>query len=101
MRYDKRIELVTLTPGGYDATTGNYNEDTETAVPVFASVLPTKTDTLNLVYGSLKQDSLTCHVQNHVKQPFSYMRIDGALYRVDYSKKLQTKETFVVSKVPA
>lgn len=87
------------TPGEYDESTGDYGDDTISEEKRHASVTDTGTETMNLVYGSIKQGSKTVRLQTHYKKSFDRIRIGDALYRVDFERKLRTKHVFVVSEV--
>lgn len=99
MRFDTPIYFQTITPGEYDAETGNYAPDTIAETKRYASVTDSGTEMLKLVYGGLKQGSLTIRMQQPYKSPFEQIRIGDKLYRVDMSRRLYTKQTFVVSEV--
>ena len=99
MRYDKRITFLLRGGKTYDESTGDYTraEDTKTVVP--ASVIDTRTSTMELVYGEIRQGSLTIQLQKHYEDPFDLILYDGNEYRVDFRRKLRTKETLIVSEV--
>ena len=99
MRYDTPVYFQKVTSGDYDSKTGNYAEDTAAETLRYASVMDTGTDMLKLVYDGPKQGSLTIQLQNHYEEPFDRIRMGKRLYRVDFSRKLRTKHTFVVSEV--
>lgn len=99
MRGDTEVFFQSITPGEYDKATGDYKEDTVREEKRHASVTDTGTETMNLVYGSIKQGSKTVRLQTHYKKPFDRIRIGNALYRVDFERKLRTKHVFVVSEV--
>lgn len=99
MRYDTPVYFQEITPGKYNPETGDYKEDTIQETKRMASVVNTGEETLKLLYGSLKQDSLTIQLQNHYNAPFSRIRIGEAIYQVDVSRKLRVKHTFIVSEV--
>lgn len=99
MRYDKPIYFQSVTAGEYDASTGNYGEDKVDETPRYASVTDTGVETLNLIYGELKQGSYTVRLQTHFTGAFDYIRIGSKRYRVDFERKLRTKHVFVVSEV--
>lgn len=99
MRYDKTIYFQKITPGSYDSDTGDYREDSVEETRRLASVTDTGTETMNIVYGSIKQGSLTIQLQTHYKKPFDLIRIGRRKYRVDFSRELRTKHIFVVSEV--
>ena len=54
---------------------------------------------MQVIYGMIKQGSLTIQLQNHYDCPFDQIRIGNKIYKVDYSRKLRTKQTFIVSEV--
>lgn len=99
MRFDKPIYFERITPGEYDASTGNYGEDITESEQRLASVTDTATETLTIVYGSIKQGSKTVRLQNHYTKPFDHIRIDGKKYHVDRKRKLRVKHIFIVSEV--
>lgn len=99
MRYDTPILFRRLVAGAYDPDTGDYADDTYTDTKVYGSVMDTNTQTMNLVYGGIRQGSLTVHIQNHIDVPFDQLIIGNKKYRVDYSRRLRTKQLFIVSEV--
>lgn len=99
MRCDTEVFFQSIVPGGYDEATGDYGDDIVSEEKRYASVTDTGTETMNLVYGSIKQGSKTVRLQTHYKKPFDRIRIGNALYRVDFERKLRTKHVFVVSEV--
>lgn len=98
MRFDTPIYFQTL-HSEYDASTGDYGMSTVSEVMRYASVSSTGTETLSLVYGELKQGSLTIRLQNHYSEPFDRIRIGEKFYRVDRTRPLRLKHTLVVSEV--
>ena len=99
MRYDKPIYFQKFAPGSYNEETGNYEDGSIVEEMVMASVMDTKTQTMMQVYGQIKQGSLTCHIQNIYDKPYDHIRIDTKKYKVDYSRRLRTKESFILSEV--
>lgn len=102
MRFDTPVYFQHIKPGEYDTSPenyGNYGEDTVTEVMKYASVTDTGADTLQLVYGELKQGSKTVRLQNHYNEAFDRIRIGETIYRVDRQRKLRTKHAFIVSEV--
>lgn len=99
MRFDTPVFFQSRKKGEYNPDTGNYAEDTVTEDEVSASVTHSTTETLKLVYGTIKQGSYTVRLQNIYSKPFDCIRIGEKLYRVDFSRKLRLKHTFVVSEV--
>lgn len=59
----------------------------------------TRTETMQIVYGSIKQGSKTIHIQNHYDKSYDSIRIDNKIYRVDYSRTLRNKHSFIVHEV--
>lgn len=99
MRYDKVVYFVKEGESVYDPQTGDYIEGIPTATPKHASVIDTSAEMLRLVYGSIKQGSLTIHLQNKYDQAFDYILVGEKKYKPDYERKLRVKHTFVVSEV--
>lgn len=99
MRYDKPIYFQRYVQGSYNENTGNYEDGSPVEEMAMASIMDTKTQTMMQVYGQIKQGSLTCHIQNIYQKPFDYIRIGAKRYKVDYSRRLRTKESFVLSEV--
>ena len=99
MRFDTPVYFQTVKPGAYNAETGNHEEPTITEELRYASVTNTGTETLNIVYGELKQNSLTVRLQNCFEKPFDRIRIGDKVYRVDRARPLRLKYTLIVSEV--
>ena len=99
MRFDTPIYFQTVKKGEYDPETGNYAEDTVTEDEVFASVTDSRAETLNLVYGAIKQGCYTVRLQNIYRKPFDRIRMGEKVYKVDFSRKLRLKHIFVISEV--
>ena len=99
MRYDTPIYFQRLTQGEYDESTGDYEDDQIEETEVMASVMDTQTETMKLVYGDIQQGSLTLTIQNHFDQTFDNIRIGDKVYRVDRTRRLRVKQSFIVSEV--
>ena len=99
MRCDTPIYFQHITPGAYNVSTGDYEKDTVKEVQRYASVTNSGVQTLNLIYGELKQGSLTVRLQTPYTEAFDRIRIGAKVYRADFSRVLRTKQTFVVSEV--
>ena len=78
MRYDTTIYFQKLTQGEYDQETGDYKEDSVSEDSRQASIMDTTTQMMQLVYG---------------------IRVGNTIYKADHSRKLRTKQTFIVSEV--
>ena len=55
MRFDTPVYFQTIKKGAYNADTGNYEPDTVTEVKKYASVTDSGINTLNLIYGDIKE----------------------------------------------
>lgn len=99
MRFDTPIYFQSIQKGELDTATGDYADDIITEAKRYADVTDTGTDTINLIYGELKQGCLTVRIQNHYNEPFRRIRIGNRVYRVDFERKHRTKHVFVVSEV--
>lgn len=99
MRYDTPVYFQKITPGEYNSETGNYGNDTVEETLRYASVMDASRQTMMLVYGEIRQGSLTIQLQNHYDAPFSRLRVGNKVYAVDSARKLRTKHTFIVSEV--
>lgn len=99
MRYDTTIFFQRIMAGAYDEATGDYGPETIVETKCFASVRNTGIETLNLIYGELKQGSMTVQLLQHYNEPFDRIRIGEKVYRVDFQRRLHNKHTFVVSGV--
>lgn len=99
MRYDTPVYFQKITPGEYDPNTGDYGKDTIQETEVYAAVMDTRSEMLRLVYNGPMQGSLTIQLQNHYTDPFDRIRVGNKAYKVDYTRRLRVKQTFVVSEV--
>lgn len=99
MRLDTPIYFQRVKKGAYNPNTGNYAEDVVTEDRIDADVTETRTDTLKIIYGEIKQGCYTVRLQNIYRKPFDRIRIGDKLYHVDFSRKMRTKHIFVVSEV--
>lgn len=99
MRFDTPVYFQRITPGEYDAATGNYRADIIVEEKRFASITNTGEETLNLVYGELRQGVVTVRLQTHYSRPFDRLRIGDKVYRCDRARPLRLKFTLVCSEV--
>lgn len=99
MRYDTPVYFRLETEGKYNEETGDYEDGTVTEKRVWASVSNTNEDMQKIIYGALKQGSITMHIQNRYKGTFSNIRIGDKLYAVDYRKRLRVREVYVLSEI--
>ena len=101
MRYDTPVYFQRVTSGAYDPETGDYGEDTVAETLRYASVTDTRTETKRLVYGEIREGSLTVQLQQPYAEPFDRIRIGEKVYSVDHSTRPKTsrRHLFVVSEV--
>lgn len=99
MRFDTPVYFQTIKTGEYDTSTGDYREDIITEEMRYASVTETGIETLNLIYGEIKQGVKTVRLQNYYDKPFDRLRIGNKVYRVDRARPLRLKYTLIVSEV--
>jgi hypothetical protein len=96
MRYNIPIFFQRKEPGAFDEATHNYKADTVTEVKRYAAVTITGTDTLQLVYGTIKQQSLTIKLLRPYNAAFDTIRIGSKIYAVGFSRG---NKAFVISEV--
>lgn len=99
MRFDKPIFFQKLVPGEYNPATGNYESDKIEETKKYASVTSAGVETLDLIYGELRQGSFVVRLQSIHSYAFDRIRIGQKLYRIDFQRQLRTKQVFVVSEV--
>lgn len=96
MRYDTPIFFQLITPGEYDTASGNHGPDVVAETQKRASVTDSGVQTLQLIYGELRQGSKTIRMQRPYTDPFDRIRIGDKTYRVDFARH---QKSFVVSEV--
>lgn len=99
MRCDIPVFFRRNIQGEYDSDTGNYGPDIVVETKKRAGVTDAGADTLNLVYGEIRQGVKVVKLQRHYNDPFDRIRIGRKTYRVDMERKLRAKHIFVVSEV--
>ena len=99
MRYDIPIYFQQLIPGDYDPKTGNYGEDQVMETQRLAAVMEKNTETMRILYGAIRQGSVTVHLQNRYEQAYDRIRIGDRVYQVDLRKNLRVKQVLVLTEV--
>lgn len=101
MRYSTPIYFQRITPGEYDPANGDYGDDTLEETMRYASVTDTRTETKRLVYGEIREGSMTVQLLNPYTEPFDRIRIGEKIYSVDHTTRPKTsrRQLFVVSEV--
>ena len=96
MRYDIPVYFQRI-KSEYDSSTGNSGISILSEVKRYANITDTGTETLQLLYGSIKQGALTVRLQRPYEAAFDRISIGGKIYRVDRSRL--HKRVFNVSEV--
>lgn len=99
MRYDTPVYFQYASSNIYDPNTGDWVDSVFAEVMKRASVTDSGSETMRLVYGEIKQGSLTVRLQNHYDDLFDRIRIGSKIYAVDMAKRLRTGHVFVVHEV--
>lgn len=95
MRYDTEVRFQLITDV-YNAD-GDYTESVEKEHIEYASLIDTDIQTMLLVYGKIKQGSVTMSLQNKVNYAYDRVSIDGKPYTVDQCINLRNKQAFILS----
>ena len=99
MRFDTPVYFQKITPGAYDAVSGDYGPNGVVEEKRLAAVTDTGIETLNLLYGEIKQGVVTVRLQNHYSKLFDRIRIGEKIYRCDRARPLRLKYTLICSEV--
>lgn len=97
MRYDTPMYIQTLIPGKYNKATGNYDGDKVSEDKVMASVMSLKDETVQLLFGKLRDDCLVAHTQRYLV--FNRVRIGAKTYEVIKRRKLRHKGVYYLQEV--
>ena len=97
MRYDTPMHIQTLIPGKYNESTGNYDGDKVSEYMVIASVMGLKDETVQLLFGKLRDDCLVAHTQQYLV--FDRVRIGAKTYEVIKRRKLRRKGAYYLQEV--
>lgn len=97
MRYDKKVlfqRVIDVYQPNGDYVSGIAEEVTD-----YASIVNTDFDTMRLVYGEIKEGSITLHLLNKIAFVFNQIVIDGKTYSVDQVINQRTKQAYILSEV--
>lgn len=97
MRYDTPMYIQTFIPGKYNESTGNYDGDKVSENKVMASVMDLEDETVQLLFGKLRDDCLVAHTQRYLV--FSRVRIGAKTYEVIKRRKLRRKGAYYLQEV--
>lgn len=95
MRYDTKAVFQQVEEQ-YQSN-GDYAESVLEEHTEYCSVASTDLQTMHLVYGAIRQGSLTIHLQNYIGYTFNRIVIDGKKYAVDDTIDLRFKKVYVIS----
>ena len=98
MRYDTRAAFQ-LVEDTYDSK-GDYSESVVEEHIEYVSVVNTDIQTMHLVYGEIRQGSITVHLQNYVGYTFNRVVIGEKNYTVDQAIGLRVKKAYILSECP-
>jgi hypothetical protein len=96
MRYSTPVCFQRI-QSDFNASTGNSVTRILSEEVRYADITDTGTETLQLIYGSIKQGALTVRLQRPYEAAFDRISIGGKLYRVDRTRL--NKRVFIVSEV--
>lgn len=96
MRYDRKV-LFQLVESVYNTSTGDYEEQVTSEHAEYASVVDTDIQTMQILYGGIKQGGITMHLQNKVPYTFNRIMYDGKPYMVDQVINQRVKQAYVLS----
>ena len=99
MRYDKVIFFQKVKVGEYNKNSGDYDEPIIEETKRYANITNSGVETLKLIYGELKQGTLTIRILGEHKGLFDFIRIGNKRYKVDFSRALRRNQAFIVSEV--
>lgn len=101
MRFDTPVIFQTIKTEPDPKVKGNYVDKVVAQEKRYASVTNTGIETLNIIYGEIKQGVKTVRLQNYYDKPFDRVMIGNKAYRVDRARPLRLKYTLIVSEVPS
>lgn len=98
MRYDTKAAFQ-LVEDAYDSK-GDYTESVAEEHIEYVSVVNTDIQTMHLVYGEIRQGSITVTLQNYVGYTFNRIVINEKNYTVDQAIDLRVKKAYILSECP-
>lgn len=95
MRYDKLVKFQMVNSVYTDK--GDYEEQITSEYTEYASIVDTDFQTMAIVYGGIKQGSITLHLLNKVKYNFNRIVYEDKVYTVDQVINQRTKQAYILS----
>ncbi len=100
MRFDEAVYFQKITQGAYDPATGDYADPVVEETVKYGSIVDTSVKTMQLVYGQIRQGSVTVTLPLKYEGAFDRIRIGDSVYRADVRQSSGGKDIFVCSEVP-
>lgn len=82
MRHDRVIKLIKLPEEVYDDTTGDYTVGPGVEVEKLAHISDTGTQSMNLLYGKIREGAKTFRLKGELVAPFDYIQFGNDIYDV-------------------
>lgn len=95
MRYDKLVKFQMV--DSVYTNKGDYEEQIINEYTEYASIVDTDFQTMAIVYGGIKQGSITLHLLNKVKYDFNRIVYEDKVYTVDQVINQRTKQAYILS----
>lgn len=95
MRYDTKV-IFQQVEEQYQ-TNGDYAETVVEQHTEYVSLVDTDIQTMHIVYGAIRQGSVTMQLQNFVGYPFNRVVINGKPYVVDQVFNMRVKQAYILS----
>lgn len=95
MRYDVKAQFQQVEEQ-YQSN-GDYAETVVEEHIEYVAVTATDFETMHIIYGGIRQGSITIHLQNFVGYPFNRVVIDNVPYVVDDAIDLRVKKIYILS----
>ena len=99
MRYITPIFFQRVEPGGYNADTGDYDRDIVIESMQYADITDSSDRAVEMIYGELREGTLTVRLERPYTAPFDYIRIGNKRYKADMKRSTFQKMALVVSEV--
>lgn len=96
MRYDVKAHFQQVEEQ-YNTITGDYAEEVVEDHIEYVAVQGTDIQTMHILYGGIRQGSITLHLQNFVGYAFNRVVIDNVPYVVDDAIDLRVKKVYILS----
>lgn len=82
MRYTDRLTIVTESEGGYNPTTGVFDDASTVSKELPANISQLGVERTVQLFGELDKTILVARLQRPYRQPYDYCVVDGKKYNV-------------------